>query len=65
MKTSLPTMVEIDDKVISLDIIEKRFCCDLARCKGACCVYGESGAPLEDEEVEYVAESIRTFYLGK
>jgi hypothetical protein len=61
MKTSLPTMVEIDDKVISLDIIEKRFCCDLARCKGACCVFGESGAPLEDEEVEILPKEYPRF----
>ncbi len=45
-------MVQIDDKIISLDIFERHFVCDLPRCLGACCVEGESGAPLDDEETE-------------
>jgi hypothetical protein len=43
-------MVQIDDKLISLDVFEKRFVCNLEVCMGACCVEGESGAPLEDHE---------------
>jgi len=54
-------MVEIDDKVISLDILEKRFCCDLSICKGACCVHGESGAPLEDKEVKILPDEYPGF----
>ncbi|SFF02102.1 DUF3109 family protein [Thermophagus xiamenensis] len=45
-------MVQIDDKIISLDIFEKHFVCDLPHCLGSCCVEGESGAPLEDDETE-------------
>ena len=45
-------MIEIEDTVISLDIIERYFCCDLTRCKGECCVEGEAGAPLEKEEFD-------------
>ena len=51
MKKDVPTMVELGDKVVSLDIIREKFVCDLSKCKGICCVEGESGAPLEDEEV--------------
>ena len=61
MKTGLPTMIEIDDKVISLDIIERRFCCDLAKCKGACCVQGASGAPLDVEEVKILRKEYPGF----
>lgn len=43
-------MVQIDDKIISLDIFKGHFVCDLPRCLGSCCVEGESGAPLEKEE---------------
>ncbi len=43
-------MVQIDDKIISLDIFKMHFLCDLPKCLGSCCVEGESGAPLEDEE---------------
>ncbi len=44
-------MIQIDDTVISTDLFEKKFCCDLSTCKGICCVEGDSGAPLEDEEI--------------
>jgi len=43
-------MLEIGKTLVSLDVISKSFCCDLAACKGACCVYGDSGAPLTDQE---------------
>jgi len=44
-------MIQIDDKLMSMDIIEKKFVCDLQKCKGNCCVLGASGAPLEEDEV--------------
>lgn len=44
-------MVQIDDTIISLDVFDAKFICDLDKCKGDCCVEGESGAPLEDDEV--------------
>ncbi len=47
-------MVQIDDKLISLDVFEKRFVCDISKCHGDCCVEGESGAPLEDDELEII-----------
>jgi len=49
-------MIQIDDKIISTDIFEKRFVCNLEACKGECCVEGESGAPLEDDEVKIIEE---------
>lgn len=51
-------MVEIDDKLISLDVFEKRFICDLSACKGACCVEGDSGAPLEEEEISIIEDDL-------
>ncbi|MFW5657112.1 MAG: DUF3109 family protein [Bacteroidota bacterium] len=52
-------MLQIDNKILSLDIIEKKFVCDVERCKGACCVHGDSGAPLEDNEVTILEEEYR------
>jgi hypothetical protein len=49
-------MVQIDDKIISLDVFEQQFVCDLSACKGACCVEGDSGAPLENEEADILAQ---------
>ena len=45
-------MVEIDNTLVSDEVFKERFLCDLAACKGACCVEGESGAPLEAHEIE-------------
>ena len=45
-------MIQIDDTIVSFDFFDKQFCCDLAVCKGICCVEGDSGAPLEKEELE-------------
>ncbi len=45
-------MIQVEDKIISLDVFEKHFVCDLKACKGACCVEGDAGAPLLDEEEE-------------
>jgi len=50
-------MVEIEDKLISLDIFEKKFVCDLAACKGACCVEGTGGAPLEEQELKHLEKN--------
>lgn len=44
-------MIEIDDKIVSADLLRECFACDIAKCKGICCVEGNAGAPLEAEEV--------------
>ncbi len=49
-------MLEIQNKLISIDIIEKHFVCQLNACKGACCWEGDHGAPLEKEEVSTIEE---------
>jgi hypothetical protein len=51
-------MILIDDTIISDDLIEVKFCCDLAACKGACCVKGDAGAPLEEEEISIIEDYI-------
>jgi len=50
-------MIALDDTLISEDVFETLFACDLKACKGACCVEGESGAPLTKEEVERLEEA--------
>lgn len=45
-------MIQIDDVIISFDILKERFCCDIHACKGECCIEGDAGAPLEEEEVQ-------------
>lgn len=43
-------MIEIGKALVSFDVLQKKFCCNLDACKGACCVLGDAGAPLSLEE---------------
>lgn len=57
-------MLQIDRTLISLDLITARFTCDLKACKGACCVTGDSGAPLgkgEAEKLDAIYPSLKPF----
>jgi len=47
-------MIIIDNKIISDDIVEAQFVCDLTKCKGGCCEEGDAGAPLTEEELKEV-----------
>ena len=49
-------MVQVEDKIVSFDIFEKQFVCDLSACKGACCVDGDAGAPLTYEELDVLSK---------
>lgn len=49
-------MIQIDDKIISLELFTARFCCDLGACRGECCVEGNAGAPLDEEEIALLEE---------
>ena len=51
-------MVEIEDKIISDELFEKKFVCDLQKCKGGCCVEGDSGAPLKSKEIKEIATNL-------
>ncbi len=57
-------MIQVDDKIISLDVFEKHFVCDLNACKGACCVEGDSGAPLlkgEEKILDDIYEKVKPY----
>jgi hypothetical protein len=49
-------MIVIDDKIVSDDVLEEHFVCDLNACKGACCVEGDTGAPLEEKELDILTD---------
>lgn len=51
-------MVEIEDKIISDDLFTKKFVCDLQKCKGVCCVEGDAGAPLTNNEVKLIQSNL-------
>lgn len=49
-------MFQLGKTIVSEDLIDKDFVCNLHACKGECCIAGEAGAPLEKEEVEILKE---------
>lgn len=49
-------MLQIKDKVIAFSLLQEKFVCDLEKCKGACCVHGDAGAPLLQEEISVLSE---------
>lgn len=53
-------MFEIDNTLVSLDLIEKKFLCNLGACRGNCCVEGDSGAPLNDDECKILEDIFET-----
>jgi hypothetical protein len=54
-------MIEIGRTILSNDIFEKHFVCDILKCKGACCIEGDSGAPLTDDEAVLVEKEYPNF----
>jgi hypothetical protein len=50
-------VIVIDNILVSDDVVEKQFVCDLAKCKGGCCEDGDAGAPLDDDELQTVLDS--------
>ena len=54
----MTSMIQIGDKIVSMDLFDNHFICDLQKCEGNCCVFGDSGAPLEEDEVGILEENI-------
>lgn len=53
-------MIEIENTIVSTEVIETYFCCDLEQCKGICCIEGESGAPLLEVERDLICQTYPT-----
>lgn len=52
--TKTRSVIVIDNILISDDVVEKQFVCDLAKCKGGCCEDGDAGAPLDKSELDII-----------
>ena len=55
-------MIQVGEVVVSIDCFTERFCCDLEACKGACCIEGEAGAPVTEEEVRKLEAVVDTVW---
>ena len=48
----VPSIIQIGEILVSSEVLTELFCCDYETCRGACCIIGESGAPLQENETE-------------
>ena len=55
------TIIEIDDCLVSEEILTEYYACDYEKCKGCCCIIGDSGAPLEEIEAEAIEKNYDIF----
>ena len=53
-------MIAIDNVLVSDEVVEAKFVCDLQKCKGGCCEDGDAGAPLEQDEMKIIEDSFET-----
>ncbi|NPD44914.1 MULTISPECIES: DUF3109 family protein [unclassified Lentimicrobium] len=51
-------MISIGKTIISEEVVKKQFSCDLNACHGECCIQGDSGAPLEEEEIGVIEDCL-------
>lgn len=56
MKDAETYMLQIGDALVSLDVVERHFVCNLDACRGACCIEGDAGAPITEEEYRQLQE---------
>lgn len=52
-------MIRVGDVILSEDIATSKFACNISRCKGACCVIGDAGAPVSKEEIPVLRKAYR------
>ena len=53
-------MIVIKKTIVDKNVLSNQFSCDLFACKGACCVEGDGGAPLEEKEINEIKDSFNT-----
>ncbi len=60
-------MLKIKDTLVSEDLLDSDFMCNITQCKGACCVEGEAGAPLEENELQILEDNFESIapYLNE
>ena len=51
-------MLQIENTLVSLDIIERFFVCNIEACRGECCIDGDAGAPITPEERKAIEEAL-------
>ncbi|WP_018462697.1 DUF3109 family protein [Segatella paludivivens] len=55
-------IIQVGNVLVSPDIFTEKFCCDLDKCKGQCCVEGDAGAPVTLDEIGGIEDSLDTIW---
>lgn len=55
-------IIQVGNVLVSPDIFTEKFCCDLDKCKGQCCVEGDAGAPVTLDEIGGIEDSLDTVW---
>ena len=61
MERKFGTIIQIGDILVSEDVVTEYFACDYEVCRGACCIVGDSGAPMEEDEPEMIERDYPRF----
>lgn len=61
MRGDFGTIIQIGEVLVSEDVVSEFFSCDYPVCKGACCIEGDSGAPLEEGELNALERAYPSF----
>jgi hypothetical protein len=54
-------MLAIENTIVSLDVITEEFICNIEKCRGLCCLYGDAGAPLDESELDEIENNYEAF----
>lgn len=55
---NIPPILQVGNVLLSSDILTEKFCCDLSKCKGQCCVEGDAGAPVTADEIAQIEQCL-------
>lgn len=61
MSRDFGAIIQIGDILVSEDVVSEYFACDYLACRGACCIVGDSGAPMEESETETIEKDYPHF----
>ena len=58
MNREIMPIIQVDNVLLSSDILTERFCCDPDVCKGICCIEGDAGAPVTTDEISGIEDAL-------
>ena len=57
-RLNIAMILDIDNILVSSDVLTEHFACDLEKCHGRCCIEGDAGAPVTIDEIEHIEDNL-------